>query len=93
LRRELLNDHEPFDTLLAAQAAIDTWITEYNCDRPHQSLDDDYPATRFAPGQQVRDQTEQLLPLRIPAILEPAPAPDDPSAAHATEHAPEPATY
>jgi transposase InsO family protein len=69
LRRELLNDAVPFESVLAAQAALDTWITEYNCDRPHQSLAMAYPADRFAPSQQHRGETEELLPLRIPASL------------------------
>jgi transposase InsO family protein len=69
LRRELLNDHEPFPTLLAAQAAIDTWVAEYNCDRPHQALDMAYPAQKFAPGQQARQHADELLPLRLPAAL------------------------
>jgi transposase InsO family protein len=74
-RREFLNHAEPFDSVLAAQAAIDTWVTGYNCDRPHQGLDMGYPAQRFAPGQQTRETSEELLPLRLPATLAPAPAP------------------
>jgi len=54
LRREFLNHAEPFDSVLAAQAAVDTWVTGYNCDRPHQALDMGYPAERFAPRQQAR---------------------------------------
>ena len=70
LRRELLTDHDPFESLLAAQAAIDTWVTEYNCDRPHQSLDPVHPvvpADRFVSGQHDREQADELLPLRLPA--------------------------
>jgi transposase InsO family protein len=74
LRRELLTDHEPFDTVLAAHAAVDTWITEYNLDRPHRALDMAYPVDRFAAGQQDRAASEELLPLRVPAILEPTAA-------------------
>jgi transposase InsO family protein len=74
-RREFL-DHAPsFDTLLAAQAAVDTWVTGYNCDRPHQALDMGYPAERFAPSQQTPAATEDLLPLRLPATLQPAGSP------------------
>jgi transposase InsO family protein len=73
-RREFLNHAEPFDSVLTAQAAVDTWVTAYNCDRPHQALDMDYPAERFAPGQQDRAAAEELLPLRLPATLTPAPA-------------------
>ena len=40
LRRELLDDHDPFESLAAAQAAVDEFVREYNADRPHQALDD-----------------------------------------------------
>jgi transposase InsO family protein len=75
LRREFLNHSEPFESVLTAQAAVDTWVTGYNCDRPHQGLDMGYPAQRFAPGQQTRETSEELLPVRLPASLAPAPAP------------------
>ncbi len=81
LRREFLNHAEPFDSVLAAQAAVDTWVTGYNCDRPHQALDMGYPAERFAPGQQDRESSEELLPLRLPATLQSAPAPTTPASA------------
>jgi hypothetical protein len=74
-RREFLDVAGPFESLLAAQAAVDTWVAGYNCDRPHQALDMGYPADKFAPGQHHRAATEDLLPLRIPAILEPVPPP------------------
>ena len=38
LRRELLDDARPFESVLAAQAAVDDWVRDYNADRPHQSL-------------------------------------------------------
>jgi hypothetical protein len=47
LRRELLNG-QTFADRTAAQRAIDGWITEYNTDRPHQSLGHCTPAERFA---------------------------------------------
>jgi transposase InsO family protein len=68
-RREFLNHAEPFENLLDAQAAVDTWVTEYNCDRPHQSLNMEYPADRFARSQQTRQAAEELLPLQLPASL------------------------
>lgn len=77
LRREFLDHTGPFPTLLSAQAALDTWITSYNCDRPHQALDMAHPVDRFAPGQHRRDD-EDLLPLRLPAQLTPA-RPDTPT--------------
>ena len=72
-RREFLNHAAPFDNLLAAQAAVDTWVTEYNCDRPHQSLNMDYPTDRFAPSQHTRATAEEMLPLQLPATLQSEP--------------------
>lgn len=46
MRREHFNDHR-FDTIEAAQAALDVWVESYNCDRPHQSLGDRSPIERF----------------------------------------------
>jgi hypothetical protein len=54
---------------------VDTWVTEYNCDRPHQSLNMDYPTDRFAPSQQSRAAAQELLPLRLPASLGLTPTP------------------
>src|SRR3954449_2609073 len=48
LRRELLDHCGPFADIPAAQAAVDTWVVEYNTRRPHQSLDMAYPVQRFA---------------------------------------------
>ncbi len=42
----------PFESLAAAQTAVDTWVEHYNRDRPHQGLDPKKPvvaADRFAP--------------------------------------------
>jgi hypothetical protein len=60
LQIELLDVHGPFDSLDALQAALDAWRLEYNTDRPHQSLDMAFPASRFAPGASP-------LELRLPA--------------------------
>ncbi|MFP5070871.1 IS481 family transposase [Pseudonocardia nantongensis] len=76
LRRELLDHAEPFDSLLAAQAALDSWISDYNCARPHQAIEMACPVDRFAPSQHQRGD-EELLPLRLPARLTTAPAPGD----------------
>ena len=90
LRRELLNDHPPFASLLAAQAAVDSWIAEYNCSRPHQGIDMAYPADRFGPSQTREARAgEELLPLRLPAALTSAPTP--PSAPPRAGAEPEPA--
>ncbi len=73
LRRELLNDNVPFADLAAAQAAVDTWVSEYNTTRPHQSLGMASPAERFSTAAAKSEQ--ELLPLRLPAALAVAAAP------------------
>ena len=50
LQIELLNDHGPFESIEALQAALDAWRQEYNTDRPHQSLGMAFPASRFSPA-------------------------------------------
>jgi transposase InsO family protein len=62
LQLELLDVHGPFASLAALQAALDAWRQEYNTDRPHQSLDMAFPASRFAPAASP-------LPLRVPSQL------------------------
>jgi transposase InsO family protein len=77
LRRELLDDHPPFETILAAQAAVDTWVTEYNCDRPHQALNNAYPADRFTTGQVAHQAAGELLALHLPPALRPVEPTDE----------------
>jgi transposase InsO family protein len=55
LRRELLDHVAPFESLAAAQEAIDGWVHAYNHQRPHQSLDMATPASRFRPHGPARD--------------------------------------
>ena len=62
LQLELLDVHGPFESLAALQAALDAWREEYNSDRPHQSLDMAFPASRFTPAVSP-------LPLRVPSQL------------------------
>jgi transposase InsO family protein len=62
LQLELLDVRGPFESLMALQAALDAWRQEYNTDRPHQSLDMAFPASRFAPAVSP-------LPLRVPPQL------------------------
>jgi len=92
-RREFLDVAVPFESLLAAQAAVDTWVAGYNCDRPHQALEMGYPADRFGPGQAHRSDTEVLLPLRLPAslgLIPPAPAAAPPPATGSAADAADP---
>jgi transposase InsO family protein len=59
LQNELLDDHGPFESLDVLQVALDAWREEYNTDRPHQSLDMAFPATRFG-------SAASALELRVP---------------------------
>jgi transposase InsO family protein len=68
-RRELLDDHAPFDSITHAQAVIDTWVTAYNIDRPHQALDMRTPVDRFTQLDTEHQQETQALPLVLPAEL------------------------
>jgi len=49
LRLEL-NTRQVFTSLATAQAAVDEWVEHYNTQRPHRSLDDGTPASRFKAG-------------------------------------------
>ncbi len=78
LQRELLDDVPVWPDIETVQAAIDEFRTEYNTNRPHQSLDMAFPADRFIPRQ-----TDERLPLRLPSTLtgatsRPQPVPDPP---------------
>jgi transposase InsO family protein len=73
LRRELLDDAVPFADLAAAQAAIDGWVAEYNTTRPHQAIGMATPAQRFSTAAARAE--EDLLPLRLPAVIALAPVP------------------
>jgi len=77
LRRELLDDAVPFADLAAAQAAIDGWVTEYNTTRPHQAIAMAAPADRFSTAAAQAEQ--QLLLLRLPAVIALAPVPPVPA--------------
>jgi hypothetical protein len=46
LRREFL-DGKVFDSIADAQAQLDVWVQEYNCERPHQSVGAMPPFERF----------------------------------------------
>jgi transposase InsO family protein len=52
-RPDFLAGASPFESLEAAQAAVDGWVDEYNRERPHQALDERVPvvpADRFEPA-------------------------------------------
>jgi len=55
LRLEL-DTRQVFKDITTAQEAIDEWVEHYNTQRPHRSLDDVTPASRFKAGEtQVRE--------------------------------------
>ncbi|WP_455711440.1 IS481 family transposase [Streptomyces hirsutus] len=66
LRRELLDDCGAFESIEAAQTALDAWVEEYNSLRPHQALDMQSPGDRFTP---VPDEDRDVLSLRVPGVL------------------------
>jgi transposase InsO family protein len=75
LQTDFLADAGPFESIEAAQAAVDAWRHEYNHERPHQSLDMATPASRFRPSPLAADD---LLQLWAPADLEPLTSPPGP---------------
>jgi hypothetical protein len=95
LRRELLDDAVPFADLAAAQAAVDGWVEHYNTARPHQAIGMAVPADRFSTAR-TRSE-EDLLPLRLPAVIALAPVPplpaDQPQAAQSPAGIPAPEPY
>ncbi|WP_435847221.1 IS481 family transposase [Streptomyces hygroscopicus] len=66
LRRELLDDCGAFESIEAAQAALDVWVEEYNSVRPHQALDMQSPADRFTP---IPQEERDVLGLKVPGVL------------------------
>ena len=59
LKTEVLQ--QAFPDLDTAQAHFDRWRAIYNCERPHESLHMQTPATRYAPSP--RPMPEQLPPI------------------------------
>jgi transposase InsO family protein len=74
-RPDFLSIAGPFTSVCEAQAAVDSYVAEYNTDRPHQALDEKVPVTpaeRFAP---VPGGQRDLIGLWLPATLESASTP------------------
>jgi transposase InsO family protein len=84
LQQELLTVHPPFETIADAQAAVDAWRSQYNADRPHQSLGMAFPASRFDA------ERGEVLGLRVPAVLS-SPEPAAPPAGSPPAASAEPA--
>lgn len=51
LSSEFLDHAGPFETILQAQAAVDSWVAGYNCDRPHQALEMGYRRSGSLPAR------------------------------------------
>jgi hypothetical protein len=62
LRTEFRTDRV-FTSIVAAQAELDEWVTEYNQRRPHQALDMATPADRF-----LKQASASVIPLRRPVV-------------------------
>lgn len=77
LRRELLDDHRPYESLEVAQAAVDGFVAQYNTDRPHQALDVEQPVTPAARLTPVAEDQRGLLELWLPPVLAPVQQPPD----------------
>jgi Integrase core domain len=70
----VLDEARPFVSLLAAQAALDDWVRDYNATRPHQSLELRAPVTPAERFQAAPEEQRELLPLWLPAQLAAVPA-------------------
>jgi transposase InsO family protein len=75
LQLELLDDAQPFTSLLQAQAALDDWVREYNASRPHQGLEARQPVTPAERFQPEPAEQRELLPIWLPAGLTAVPEP------------------
>jgi transposase InsO family protein len=85
LRRELLDGHQPFESVEAAQAAVDGFVEQYNADRPHQGLDPDRPVTPAEWFSAIPEERRKLLPVWVPPTLTAAATPVAGSAKDADE--------
>jgi transposase InsO family protein len=58
LRLEL-DTRQVFKNLTTAQEAVDEWVAYYNTQRPHRSIDDVTPASRFKAGESGAREPER----------------------------------
>lgn len=80
LRRELLDDLGPMESVQQAQSVIDAWVAGYNSDRPHQALDVQVPVMpddRFAPAPAT---DSALVELWLPPSIKPVEPVEEPPA-------------
>jgi transposase InsO family protein len=71
-REEFLDHVAPFESLTAAQEAIDGWVASYNHHRPHQALDMATPASLFRPNGPTRLDTRPADELQQDVVIEPS---------------------
>lgn len=64
LKDEVLRGRPPPPDQVTAQAAFDRFRERYNFERPHESLDDEPPISRYRPSQ--RSMPARLEPLEYP---------------------------
>ena len=57
--RDEFNTRQVFRNLKTAQEALDEWVSYYNTQRPHQSLEDTTPASRFNGDDKRRELTRR----------------------------------
>jgi hypothetical protein len=77
LREELLDEVTTFDTLDAAQDAINSWVHSYNHARPHQALDMATPASLFRPSAPKPLTVPPVSVLELEAAAEHTPIVED----------------
>jgi transposase InsO family protein len=78
LRPDFLDHADPFESLDAAQAAVDDWVANYNAERPHQGLDEKVPvvpADRFTPAPPGPSDVDLWLPPALDVALAPGAEP------------------
>jgi hypothetical protein len=61
-------NHRRFDSIVEAQASLDTWVEHYNSERPHQALGMEPPVERFRLAQ-ARNDVVDSGPLPEPVGL------------------------
>ena len=65
----LLDGHQPFESVEAAQAAVDGFVEQYNADRQHQGLEPDRPVTPAKRFSAIPEERRKLLPVWLPPTL------------------------
>jgi transposase InsO family protein len=89
LRTEFLDNVAPFESIAAAQEAVDGWVAAYNHQRPHQALDMAVPASLFRPngptrlevGNRPNEQQDTTPASLVIDVIEPPRQPSSASAA------------